>query len=122
MYKRILLIMVMVLTLANISYAKEQNMEYVGTTKDSDLYVERDNYVANVNDLYCVVIIDNKRNGKSFAGLLRILDKDMKYQVIEGALFDKGKLVNEIKKPLTIRNYYNGSGYEMIAKHIRAKK
>ena len=122
MYKRILLIMVMVLTLANISYAKEQNMEYVGTIKNTDLYVERDNYVANVNDLCCVVIIDNKSNGKSFAGLLRILDKDMKYQVIEGALFDKGKLVNEIDKPLTIRNYYNGSGIEMIAKHIRAKK
>ena len=34
----------------------------------------------------------------------------------------KGKLVNEIDKPLTIENYYNGSGYEMIAKHIRAKK
>ena len=122
MYKRILLVMVMVLALANISYAKEPNMEYVGTIKNTDLYVERDNYVANANDLYCIVIIDNKGNGKSFAGLLRIFDKDMKYQVIQGALFDKGKLVNEIDKPLTIENYYNGSGYDMIAKHIRAKK
>ena len=60
MYKRMLLIMVMVLALANISYAKEPNMEYVGTIKNTDLYVERDNYVANVNDLYCIVIIDNK--------------------------------------------------------------
>ena len=35
MYKRILLVMVMVLALANISYAKEPNIEYVGTIKNT---------------------------------------------------------------------------------------
>ena len=39
MYKKMLLVMVMVLALANISYAKGPNMEYVGTIKNTDLYV-----------------------------------------------------------------------------------